>query len=329
LALSDSVPLVEADLAHEAGLDGSGTVVAVLDSGVDRAHPFLAGAVVAEACFASAETGAGGDCPNGNSTQLGTGAAANCTFAPEACRHGTHVAGIAVGSGPDFTGVAPGAGLIAIQVFHASTDCILFFEEFPCPRAFASDIVAGLEHVYELRDQYSVAAVNLSLGGAAYDSACDAESPLFAAVIDNLKSVGIATVAASGNDGLTYGLAEPACVAAAISVGATTTADEVAWFSNASDDLDLLAPGSPINSSVPGGEFDVLEGTSMAAPHVTGAWAIVRQAYPGRTVDEALATFGSTGVPIVDWRGGPTKPRIRVGYAVGIEPPPLPAPTLD
>jgi hypothetical protein len=282
--------------------------------------------VVAEACFASAESGTGGDCPNGEATEIGLGAAEPCAFAPLACSHGTHVAGIAAGSGPGFSGVAPGAGLIAVQVFHASTECFFLLEEVPCPRAYESDIVAGLEHVLSLRDQYNIAAINMSLGGTAYDSACDAESPLFSAIINNLKSVGIATIAASGNEALTDGIAEPACIGAAISVGATTDEDEVAWFSNASADLDLLAPGEGINSSVPGGDFEERDGTSMAAPHVAGAWAIFKQAHPSATVDEALAGFVSTGTPIADSRGGPTKPRIRVGAAVGIE---SPAPVID
>jgi hypothetical protein len=324
--LMQSVPLIEAHLAHQAGLNGSGTVIAVIDSGVDRTHEFLAPRVVAEACFASAESGTGGDCPNGEATEIGPGAAESCAFAPQACRHGTHVAGIAVGSQPEFSGVAPAAGLIAVQVFHASTECFVFFEEFPCPRAFESDIVAGLEYVLSVRDEYNIAAINMSLGGTAYDSACDAESPLFSAMINNLKSVGIATIAASGNEALTDGIAEPACIAAAISVGATTDQDEVAWFSNASADLDLLAPGEGINSSVPGGEFEELDGTSMAAPHVAGAWAIFKQAHPTATVDEALGSFVSTGTQIPDSRGGPTKPRIRVGAAVGIE---SPAPVIS
>jgi subtilisin family serine protease len=324
--LTESVSLIEANLAHQAGLNGSGAVIAVVDSGVDRMHAFLAPRVVAEACFASAEFGTGGDCPNGEATEIGPGAAETCAFAPLACSHGTHVAGIAMGSGTVFSGVAPGARLIAVQVFHASTECFFFFEEFPCPRAYESDIVAGLEYVLSLREQHNIAAVNMSLGGTPYDSACDAESPLFAAIIDNLKSVGIATIAASGNEGLTDGITEPACIAAAISVGATTDEDEVAWFSNVSADLDLLAPGEGINSSVPGGDFAELDGTSMAAPHVAGAWAIFKQAYPNATVDEALAAFINTGIPITDARGAPTKPRIRVGAAVGIE---SPAPVID
>ena len=325
--LAASIPAIEADRAHVTGINGAGAVIAVVDSGVDTTHAFFGGRVIDEACFASAESGGGGDCPNGQATQIGTGAGANCAFAPQACRHGTHVAGIAAGAGSSFSGVAPAANIISIQVFHASTDCLIFFEEFPCPRAFESDIVAALEHVYDLRDQFNIASVNMSLGGTAYDSACDLESPFFSAAINNLRSVDIATVAASGNDGLTIGIAEPACIAAAISVGATTTNDnEVAWFSNSSADLDLLAPGSLINSSIPGGGFEYLEGTSMAAPHVAGAFALYRQAIPAATVDEALASFVDTGNPVSDWRGGPTKPLIRVAPALGIE---SPLPTLS
>ncbi len=322
--LAQSVPAIDADRAHAAGFTGAGSVVAVIDAGVDGTHPFFGDRLVAEACFASSESGFGGDCPNGQATQIGPGAGANCTFAPQACRHGTHVAGIAVGNGASFSGVAPEAGLIAIQVFHSSLECLFPFEELPCPRAFESDIVAALEHVYSLRDQYDIAAVNMSLGGTAYDSACDAESPLFAAAINNLKSAGIATVAASGNDGLTFGIAEPACIDAAVSVGAGTS-NGFAWFSNSSDDLDLVAPGEGITSSIPGGGFASLDGTSMAAPHVAGAWAVYKQAFPEASVDEALDAFVATGLTIDDLRGGPSKPLITVGAAAGIE---FPAPML-
>ena len=185
-SLAQGVPLVQGDLAWDFGYAGQGQVVAVLDSGVEKDHPFLAGKVVAEACYAS-----GGDCPNGQSSQIGEGAGEACTFAPSVCLHGTHVAGIAAGSGSSFSGVAKSAGLISIQVFHSSTtDCMPFLEEVPCARAFSSDIGAGMERVYELRDQYQVAAVNLSLGGGAFTSTCDAEEPQMTAHINNLRSVG-------------------------------------------------------------------------------------------------------------------------------------------
>ena len=324
--LADSVPQIGADLAWDQGYDGTGTVVAVIDSGVDKAHPFLADKVVAEACFSTRDVGTAGDCPNGQTTQIGSGAGVPCEFAPFTCSHGTHVAGIAAGNGTSlglgFSGVAKGAGLIAVQVFHSSTaDCMPFFEEFPCARAFSSDIGAGLEYVYDLRNQHVIAAANMSLGGGIYTSTCDNEDPQITAVIANLRSVGIPTVTASGNDGEPDSLAFPACVSGAVSVGSVTKTDEVSDFSNVSPLLSLLAPGSSILSSVPGGSFDIFDGTSMAAPHVAGAWAILKQLTPNATVDQLLVQLQQTGVPITDTRYGTglTKPRINVAGALGIQ----------
>ena len=308
--LADSVPQIGADLAWDQGYDGAGTVVAVIDSGVDKTHPFLSDKVVAEACFSSrADRHRPGTVPNGQTTQIGSGAGVPCEFAPFTCSHGTHVAGIAAGNGDGmgvgFSGVAKGAGLIAVQVFHSSTsDCLPFFEEFPCARAFSSDIGAGLECVYELRNQHVIAAANMSLGGGTYTSTCDTEDPQITAVIANLRSVGIPTVTASGNDGEPDALSFPACVSSAVSVGSVTKTDEVSDFSNMSPLLSLLAPGSSILSSVPGGSFDIFDGTSMAAPHVAGAWAILKQLTPDATVDQLLAQLQQTGVPITDTRYG-------------------------
>ena len=107
VADAESTPLVGATATQAGGVDGTGQAIAILDTGVDKTHPFLAGKVVDEACFAATMT-----CPNGQAVQLGAGAAAPCSFAPSDCRHGTHVAGIAAGGpapGVTFTGIAPGA----------------------------------------------------------------------------------------------------------------------------------------------------------------------------------------------------------------------------
>ncbi len=322
--LAESVPLIGADVAWANGLTGTGIVVAVLDTGVDKDHPFLAGKVVEEACYSS-RPGAGGDCPNGQETQIGPGAGVPCTFDPSSCDHGTHVAGIAAGSGTSFSGVAKGAQLISVQVFHGSTtECVPFLEPVPCARAFESDIGAGLERVYELRSQYTIAAVNLSLGGGSFGSFCDSNFPQFTAHIANLRSVGIATVAAAGNSGNPSALTFPACISSAVSVGATTKADKLASFSNNASFLSLLAPGVSINSSVPGGGFEVFDGTSMAAPHVSGAWALMKQATPGGSVDDILGPLQQTGKPIPDTRSATpfSKPRINMVGALGIESPP-------
>ncbi|HYB73317.1 MAG TPA: PQQ-dependent sugar dehydrogenase, partial [Candidatus Sulfotelmatobacter sp.] len=327
VTLYQSVPLIRADQAWAQGFDGTGSMVAILDTGVDGSHPFLAGKVIEEACYSG-----NGNCPNGTTTQTGAGAAVPCTYASSGCRHGTHVAGIAAGTGGNFqgtpfSGVAKGAGILAIQVFSEFTgsNCTGAGEN-PCALAYTSDIVAGMQHVYDLRNNYRIAAVNLSLGGGLYSSQsqCDTGNPSEKAIIDTLRSVGIATVIASGNSGSANSLSAPGCISSAVSVGATTKADAIASYSNSASFLSLLAPGDSIYSSVPGGGFAYFSGTSMATPHVTGAWAVIKQKTPAATVDQVLDDLKSTGVLLTDPRNGVTTPRIDVDGGVAVAPVPPP-----
>ncbi|MCB9136993.1 MAG: S8 family serine peptidase [Caldilineaceae bacterium] len=306
-----SVPLINGDDAWAAGYTGAGQTVAVLDTGVDSSHPFLSGKVVSEACYSTTNIDSMTLCPNGLDSQTGAGAGVNCTGAG-GCSHGTHVAGIAAGDGDTFDGVAPGANVIAIQVFSK-------FDVNGTLRAlsYVSDQMLGLERVYDLRNDFSIAAVNMSLGGGSYASACDSDPRK--AAIDNLRSEGIATVIASGNDGYTSSITAPACISSAISVGATTSqspADLVAGYSNSAPILDLWAPGSSINSSVPGGGYSSWNGTSMATPHVAGAWAVLKSQTPDASVADVFYALESTGVPITDTRNGLVKPRIDVYAAL-------------
>jgi len=298
-----SAPLVEADQAVALGVDGGGQGIVVVDTGVDGAHPNLAGKVVAEACFASGAPGPGGDCPNGSGTQSGPGAGTYCTYSTE-CFHGTHVAGIAAGDGPSYDGIARGAGLIAIQVsseITSATDCSP--SPAPCPRSYESDLIGALEEVYDtLRFSWPIAAVNLSLGGEAWTSqaACDADNAVYKAAIDNLRSVGIATVAAAGNDGFPDAISEPACISSAVSVGATHDADGPTSWTNRAPFLSLWAPGAGIrapNYQTTG--YRNASGTSMSAPHVAGAWAILRDAAPDAGVGEILDALQATGKPVL------------------------------
>jgi len=320
--LAESVPLIGADRAWGRGFDGSGTVVAVLDTGVDASHPFLLGKVVEEACYSSTLLKHSTTfCPNGLEEQVGPGAAVPCPLDAQGCFHGTHVAGIAAGDGATagvtFSGVAPGAQLMAVQVFSKFTsvaDCGLF--NTPCVGAYTSDLISGLERVYTVRSTRNIASVNLSLGGGSFTAACDAEPEKM--IIDTLRSAGVATVVAAGNDGSPTSLSSPACISSAVSVGSTTKSDAVSSFSNVAPFMSLFAPGEDIVSSVTGGGFAMLSGTSMATPHVAGSWAILKQATPASTVDQLLGSLQSTGVPVTDTRSGTpvTRPRIRVDLAL-------------
>jgi hypothetical protein len=314
--LNDSVPLIEGDLAWANGFDGTGTVVAVLDTGVERLHTFLTGKVVEEACYSSNITGQSRTvCPNGQTSQTGTNSARPCTL--EGCFHGTHVAGVVAGKGTGsvtFSGVAKGAQLMAIQVFSRITSATLCGGFAPCLGAWESDIIKGLERVYQRRTARNFVAANLSLGGDLFTEPCatDIHKP----IIDNLRAARIATIVASGNDGSTNSIAAPACVPTAISVGSVGQNDEVSWFSNVAPFLTMFAPGEAVTSALQGGGFISADGTSAATPHVAGAWAVLRQAAPNATVDQILDAVVTTGLPVTEAISGVTKPRIRVFQAL-------------
>jgi subtilisin family serine protease len=314
-SLAQSVPLIQADQAWSAGYDGTGMTIAILDTGIDSTHPFLAGKVVDEACYSSTVAGTSQSfCPNGLDQQLGAGAAAPCPL-PD-CIHGTHVAGIAAGNGAtagqSFSGVAKGAQLMAVQVFTKVINALNCGGTAPCVGAFSSDIIAGLERVYARAGTYNIAAVNMSLGGGSFPAPCDGQP--YKLAIDNLRSIGIATVIAAGNGSSTSELTAPGCISTAISVGATDKSDVIAWFTNAAPFMSLFAPGVSITSSVPGGGYQAFNGTSMATPHVAGTWAILKQAVPNASVGLILNALQLTGTPITDTRTGGTvtKSRIRV-----------------
>lgn len=328
---AESGPLTEYTETNNLSLNGYGWNVAILDTGVDKTHPFLRNSgvtkIASEACYTAAGVAASGTCPGGGASSTAVGSGVPCTYAADGCRHGTHVAGIAAGvnDGVGFNGVAPLAGVIAIQVFsrftgHGVGEPCENAGEDPCTLSYTSDQIAALNRVYDLRSTFNIAAANMSLGGAAQSTACDADPRK--APIDTLLSANIATVIAAGNNSSTTGVSVPGCITTAVTVGATgDTSDIVANYSNSSSQVDLLAPGSAIKSSVPGGGFEDFYGTSMAAPHVAGAWAVVKQAKPAATVAAALTSLQTTGKPVTDARNNVTKRRIRVLAASIIERP--------
>lgn len=319
-SLMESVSLIGAPNAWANGYTGAGQVIAIIDTGVDKTHPFLAGKVVSEACYSTTypPDTATSLCPGGVSQSTDPDSGMPCTVAG-ICVHGTHVAGIAVGKDDGaigFSGVAKDANLIAIQVFSYFSDCA-------CIQAYDSDILAGLERVQTLSGIYNIAAVNLSLGGETYTSqaACDTAYSVYRDMFASLQSVGIAPVCASGNDYSADSIEMPACVSTAISVGSTqdgslgSTVDAVSSFSDSASFLTFLAPGQYIYSSIPNGNWGNMMGTSMATPHVAGAWAILKSALPSATVDQVRLALITTGKYITDPRNGIPKPRIQIDSA--------------
>ena len=335
--LEESVPLVGAPQAWSQGFSGAGQTIAILDTGVDKDHPFLRGKVVSEACFSGSGRGES-LCPGGAVQSTLPDSGLPCSDPDlSGCLHGTHVAGIAAGRGPDFSGVARDASLISIQVFSKlePEDCSNEEEEEeeadePCIRASDSNIISGLERVLELSDDFDISAVNMSLGSKDTfpPGKCDNSGPFYEAIVDKLSAVGVVAISSSGNGESFTGIGSPACISSVVSVGSTddgsssydgsseTITDEVSDFSNSSPALDLLAPGRWIDSAIPGGRFFPLYGTSMAAPHVAGAWAVLKSKAPSASVEQVLSALKSTGVPITDSRNNITKPRIQVDAAL-------------
>jgi subtilisin family serine protease len=136
----------------------------------------------------------------------------------------------------------------------------------------------------------------MRLGGGRSSISCDTDftKPL----VDQLRAAGVATVIAAGNDGFADAVSFPGCISTAVTLGSTTKTDTVSPFSNRGVLLDLYAPGSSITSAVPGSGFAALSGTSMAAPHVAGAFAALKSARPAGTVDDIGRALITTGVTV-------------------------------
>ncbi|MEO3870421.1 S8 family serine peptidase [Nonomuraea sp. B12E4] len=335
--LGPNLTQIGADQAHAKGVTGTGQAVAILDTGIDVDHPAFGGRVVAQACFSAVEPGVESLCPSGKPEEIGPGAADATTpkclaGGVNLCDHGTHVAGIAAGSG----GVAPDAKIVAVQVFSRLDDEDICGEP-SCLLAYESSLRQAMDYVAGLSEP--VAAVNLSLGGALTETDCDTgeEGEIFKPKIDALLAKGIATVVAAGNEYF-EGTSYPACISTAVAVGANDGGDAIADFSNRGSLVDLFAPGVDIESAVPDNATAVYSGTSMATPHVTGALALMKQASPATPMADLINTLKTTGRPYVYEANGSqvTTPRLDLAAALaGAAPqPPItqspdPAPDSD
>ncbi|HET7291462.1 MAG TPA: S8 family serine peptidase [Vicinamibacteria bacterium] len=313
----ESVPLIRGDDVRDAGVTGRGVVVAVVDTGVDTDHPDLKDAIVDQQCFCASASGAG-CCPNGATSMSGAGAAEDDQG------HGTNVAGIIVGRGRVARrGVAPEASLVAIKALDAQGGF-----------SSTTQILQAFDYVLTRRPEVRV--MNFSLGTAQlFPGVCDNDASFtvsFAQAINGLRGRGTLTFASSLNNGSGTSIGLPACIGAAVAVGAvydgnvgsvvfgctdaTTRADQVACFSNSNSVVDLLAPGASITAAGRGGGTSTFLGTSQACPHAAGAAALLISARSSLTADQVEAALKNTGVAITDPKNGVSIRRIDVKAAL-------------
>ncbi len=277
------------------GIDGSGSSVVVIDTGMDVDHPLIAPNYITGYDFV--------DDDNDPSDSGG---------------HGTHVAGI-IGARDDTIGVAPNVGLISLRVLDTNGGASL------------TKIEDALEWTLENRQKYNITAVNFSLGEGFYTSELEVPGDIISDDIRRLEDSGVTVIAATGNDYFTNSaeanranLSFPA-ISSTVAVGAvwqdgsepnatwesgsidfSTGADRITSFSQRLDAANVVfAPGALITSTLLGGGIGQNAGTSQASPHVAGTVALLQEAslqFSERllTTDEVVDILRSTGDPITD-----------------------------
>lgn len=228
---------------------GGGAVVAVIDTGLDVNHPEFEGRVFKPKNFTTIDTG----------------------LVLDVVGHGTHVAGIIAGK---TCGVAPEARVMPLKVFP----------DDPKDKNAGMYINNAYLHLLDYNRKApaadKVVAVNCSFGGEMYD-------PYMAYLIRRLTDTGVTVVVSAGNAGdgdpETYEVwSYPAFIWECLTVGAVNQGGSAAVYSNSFDGIDLAAPGTLVQSAWPGGGYKAISGTSMAAPHVTGAMALIYAAWRKR-----------------------------------------------
>ena len=213
-------------------------------------------------------------------------------------------------------GVARGANIIAIQVEHRdnrTANCRP--EPAPCLRILISNQIKGLNRVYDLRNTYKISSVNISQGSFNLtDKPCDNDPR--AAAIAKLRSVNIATIISAGNNGSDSSVSFPACISTAISVGnsAKPTSGDPQGLEPINQGSKSLSSGQADGAGdedhrrTPFRFWNTFTGTSQAAPHVAGAFALLRKAKPNATVKEILDALTCSGKTVE--RNRIAKPRI-------------------
>ena len=275
VSLHESRARIGVDQVEALGLRGAGTVIAVLDTGIDTDHPDLADSILHQHHYLDQGgiVGEGAEDHNG---------------------HGSHVAGILTSNGTVAPlGIAPDAMLVVIQTFGADGN------------GWLSDWTAGLEHVIALVEDgdIDVDVINMSFAThSTFAGSCDTEDVAMNRAVEAAHELGIVLFAATGNRGLPHQTSLPACFTDVIAVGSIdkTEPTEVSWFTNRSSVLDLLAPGGDIVSTSRLGDTGTISGTSQATPHAAGVASLMLSVDPSLQPETIRDLLQQTGTPVQD-----------------------------
>ncbi|MCP9484986.1 MAG: S8 family serine peptidase [Gaiellaceae bacterium MAG52_C11] len=287
---------------------GQGIKIGIIDEGIDQTHPLFdpagfampAGYPKGQTSFTTAKVIVARAFPPARPAWKH----ASKPFDPELSSHGTHVAGIAAGNantlaeGRRISGVAPRAYLGNYKALTIPTDADVGLD------GNSPELVAAIEAA--VADGMDV--INLSLGEPEIEPSRD----IVVAALSAAAAAGVVPVVAAGNDFRDFGngsVSSPGSTPEAITVGAVTTtqsgpANVIAGFSAGGPTPltlqlkpEVSAPGVAILSAAPRRSFVTLSGTSMAAPHVAGSVALLRQRHPSWTPAQLKAALALTGDP--------------------------------
>ena len=276
--LDSSISAMNFDLAREyTGLNGEGVTIAVIDTGIDASHESL--------------DDLDDDPATDDPKVIGWMDFVNFRVDPyDDHGHGTHVSGIAAGTGgsSNYIGVAPKANLVGVKVLNGWGGGTF------------SDVIAGMEWVVQHKEEYNISIISMSLGANVNS---DGTTPVEIAA-DYAVAMGINFAVAAGNSGgrgyNTVGI--PASAFNVTTVGAVDDNREVTWFSSRGPTKDgrikpeVAAVGLDVTSSFPGNGYREWSGTSMATPHVAGFMALLLQQDPSLTPMEVRDLLMQTAV---------------------------------